>query len=80
MEEFQASTVAANLAPERAEVDAAPSMSPAKSNIELSGHDELVLAERRQGYVAATIADRLGLPDARVRASLSKLRKAGYSV
>jgi hypothetical protein len=48
--------------------------------IELSREDELVLEERRQGYVAATIADRLGLTDARVRASLRRLRKAGYPV
>ena len=53
---------------------------PVAPGSELSAEDELVLAERLQGYVAATIADRLGLPDARVRTSLRKLRKAGHPV
>ena len=66
---------AATPPPHRAEPATAP---PVERTSELSREDELVLEERRQGYVAATIADRLGLPDTRVRASLRRLRKAGY--
>ena len=44
---------------------------------QLSDEERLVLANRAQGLVPAAIADRLGLPDSRVRAVLRKLKTVG---